>query len=243
MAQTLGNGLNNPLARRAHVFVSVAGDPECSLVATEMRTKDFRFYPRRRRRCAVSGPFGLSAQWQRKLHSTGAALSMVLYRLDIVDHLVRHRWTAVGAPGYDCLLKRRLVDAAATLSSTGRPVVFLTTPYYSTGEQPSGATWPEDNPRRVRDYNAILKEVAASFPGVIHVVDLNAIVSPHGAYARTIGATAVRWVDGVHFTYAGDAFVLPKLLPAMLSYSRSAPSRPALAALATAARNGTPLAC
>jgi peptidoglycan/LPS O-acetylase OafA/YrhL len=241
MAQTLGDGLNNPLARAEHVFVSVIGDPKCSLVATEMRIKDFRFTPRGH--CAWSSPHGLAARWGRRMRTLHPSLSMVLFRLDIVDHYYLLHWTHVGAPAYDCALERHLVDAAATLSAMGRPVVFLTTPYYSTGEQPNGAIWREDGPTRVRMYNRTLGQVASLFPNVVHVVDLNAMVSPGGGYTRTIGPTVVRWVDGVHFTYAGDAYVLPRLLRAILPIARSTPSRAALVALDGAARSGTPPAC
>jgi hypothetical protein len=161
----------------------------------------------------------------------------MLFRLDVVDHRVDGRWLHVGQPAFDCLLTSRLVRAAATLSSAGRPVVFLTSPYYDSGEQANGAPWPEDSKARVDEYNSLLASVAAQFPGVVHVVDLNSIVSPRGRYARTIGSTAVRWVDGVHFTYGGDAFVLTRLLPTLERLGRVAsPSRAALAALADAAR-------
>ena len=164
---------------------------------------------------------------------------MLLFRLDVVDHRLDGRWQHVGEASFDCVLRARLVRAAATLASTGRPVVFLTTPYYDSGEQPSGAPWPEDDPARVRAYNAILRGVAATFPGVVHVADLNAWVSPNDAYARTIGSTVVRWVDGVHFTYGGDAYVQTRILGVVHQLAATTPSPRALAALDAAAATGT----
>jgi peptidoglycan/LPS O-acetylase OafA/YrhL len=233
MAQTLGDGLDNPLSNEAQVYFAVNGVENCSLVGGRMRIKDFHVLTPRR--CNVRSPRGWPVRWRRLARRLHPALSMLLFRLDLVDHRVGGRWSHVGDPSFDCVLRARLVRAAAALAATGRPVVLLTTPYYDSGEQPSGATWPEDDPARVRAYNAILRSVASSFPGVVHVVDLNAWVSPSGAYARTIGRTVVRWVDGVHFTYGGDAFVQARILRAVGRLAATTPSPHALAALDAAA--------
>jgi len=236
MAQTLGFGLNNAYTSKAHAFVAVDGEAKgCSLVGGTMRVKGF-LVPTTPR-CSTGGPKGWPTRWPRLVHRDHALVVMVLFRLDTVDHRLDGRWQHVGEPTFDCVLASGLVRAAAALSATGRPVVLLTTPYYDTGEQANGAGWPEDAPARVTAYNALLVVVAAQFPGVIHVVDLNAIVSPGGHFARTIGSTVVRWVDGVHFTYGGDAYVLPRLLPRIEQLgSSAAPSASALAALDAAAR-------
>jgi peptidoglycan/LPS O-acetylase OafA/YrhL len=229
MAQTLGNGLNNPIANGAHVYFSVSGIENCSLVGGRMRIKDFHVLTPRK--CNAHSPRGWPARWRRLAIRLRPAVSMVLFRLDLVDHLVAGTWRHVGDPTFDCVLRNRLVRAAAALAVTGRPVVLLTTPYYDSGEQPSGATWPEDDPARVRAYNAILDGVASSFPGVVHVADLNAWLSPHRAYARTIGPTVVRWVDGVHLTYGGDALVQPKILGVVERLAATTPTVRALAEL------------
>jgi peptidoglycan/LPS O-acetylase OafA/YrhL len=229
MAQTLGNGLNNPIANGAHVYFSVSGIENCSLVGGRMRIKDFHVLTPRK--CNAHSPRGWPARWRRLAMRLRPAVSMVLFRLDLVDHLVAGTWRHVGDPTFDCVLRNRLVRAAAALAVTGRPVVLLTTPYYDSGEQPSGATWPEDDPARVRAYNAILDGVASSFPGVVHVADLNAWLSPHRAYARTIGPTVVRWVDGVHLTYGGDALVQPKILGVIERLAATTPTVRALAEL------------
>jgi hypothetical protein len=68
------------------------------------------------------------------------------------------------------------------LSSRGGRVILLTTPYYSTGEQPDGQPWPEDEPSRVDKYNALLREVASENPTKVFVLDLNSIVDPDAHY-------------------------------------------------------------
>lgn len=236
MAQTLGDGLNNLYTSAAHVFFAVDGEAGgCSLVGGTMRVKGF-LVPTTKR-CQTSGAKGWPTRWPNLVRRVHPLVELLLFRLDTVDHRLDGRWLHVGQPAFDCVLSTRLVRAAAALSVTSGPVVFLTSPYYDSGVQANGAGWPEDAPSRVDAYNAILAQVAARFPGVIHVVNLNGIVSPGGHYARTIGSAVIRWVDGVHFTYAGDAYVLPRLLPTIEQIGRAAaPSREALAALDAAAR-------
>jgi peptidoglycan/LPS O-acetylase OafA/YrhL len=241
MAQTLGGGLNNPFMAAAHVFVTVNANPQCSLVGGRMQVKDFRFYSPRK--CNVHSSRGWPTRWRRTVLHRRPALSMMLFRLDVVDHRLDGRWQHVGDPGFDCTLSARLLLLASVLAVTGRPVVFLTTPYYDTGEQPNGAPWPEDDPARVRAYNSLLEHVAAEFPDVIHVVDLGSMLSPDGHYARTIGPTVVRWVDGVHLTYGGDSYLVPRLLAEVERLAADAPSRSALAALAVASRRAVAQGC
>jgi peptidoglycan/LPS O-acetylase OafA/YrhL len=241
MAQTLGGGLNNPFMAAAHVFVTVNANPRCSLVGGRMRVKDFRFDSPRR--CNARSPRGWPTRWARTVLHRRPALSMMLFRLDVVDHRLAGRWQHIGDPQYDCTLSSRLLRLAAVLAVTGRPVVFLTSPYYDTGEQPNGAPWVEDDPARVRGYNQLLERVAAQFPEVIHLVDLGAMLSPEGRYTRTIGATVVRWVDGVHLTYGGDSYLVPRLLPIIERLAGTTPTRGALTELALAAGRAATRGC
>jgi peptidoglycan/LPS O-acetylase OafA/YrhL len=241
MASTLGVGLNDDLARSSHLYFAVRGVADCSLVGGDLLIKDFKV--RTPRRCLGHGTRGWPARWSRDLASLRPSFSMVLFRLDVVDHRLDHEWQHVGEPQFDCTLRGRLVEAAAVLSASGRPVAFLTSPYYDTGEQSDGAPWPEDATSRVDAYNAILEEVASEFPAVIHVVDLGSLVSTHGGFTRTIGSVVVRWVDGIHLTYAGDAFMLPKLRATIEQLAASVPTRAEVASLAAAARHDASLRC
>ncbi len=233
MAGSLGGGLNNPITRSVHVFFTTNGVPRCSLVGGTTRLKDFTIHSPAR--CSSRGDRGWPTRWRHSLLRWDPQLTMLLYRGDLFDHLLSGRWQRMGDPQFDCTLRHQLVRAAATLSSTGAPVVFLTTPFYDTGEQSNGEPWPEDEPWRATSYNDLLAEVAAEFPGVVHVVDLGAMVSPQGHFTRTIGSTVVRWVDGIHFTYAGDAYLIPRLLPVVLRDAKLRPTRRALASLDAAA--------
>ena len=241
MAQTLGGGLNNPFLGAAHVFVTVNGNPRCSLVGGRMQVKDFRFDSPRK--CNANSPRGWPTRWARTVLHRRPALSMMLFRLDVVDHRLGGRWQHMGDPEFDCALRARLLLLASVLAVTGRPVVFLTSPYYDTGEQPNGASWAEDDPSRVRAYNGLLAGVAREFPDVIHVVDLGAMLSPGGRYTRTIGSTVVRWVDGVHLTYGGDSYLVPRLLPVIERLAATTPTPRALAGLAAASRLAATQVC
>ena len=91
--------------------------------------------------------------------------------------------------------------------------VFLTSPYYDSGTQPDGQLWPEDEPARVDVYNSLLRQVAADHPGVAYVIDLNQIADPNGHYQATIDKVPVRYTDGVHWTWFGDWWLAPRILP------------------------------
>jgi hypothetical protein len=90
-------------------------------------------------------------------------------------------------------------------------VALLTAPFYEEGEQPNGHTWPEDNPDRVRRFNALLREAAARHQGDVTVVDLNRLLCPRGRFERVVAGEAIRWNDGVHITDHGAARVQPAL--------------------------------
>jgi hypothetical protein len=101
----------------------------------------------------------------------------------------------------------------AELSSTGARVVLATSPYTSSGETLAGRQWPEDAPWRVREFNAMLRHVTATHSATVSVLDLNKILDPDGHYQAVIDGVTVRSADGVHFTWAGDFWMAPQILP------------------------------
>jgi hypothetical protein len=70
-----------------------------------------------------------------------------------------------------------------------------------------------------RPVNRALRAAAASFPGVVHVVDLGATFTPHGRFRRTMrwhGRTVtVRQDDGVHLSVAGASIATTLVLRRM----------------------------
>ena len=148
-----------------------------------------------------------STQWPALLRDW-----LVRYRPRVVV-LLAGRWevfdrtnlagqvTNITQPGYARYVQGQIQRFVSIASSDGARVVLMTAPYYDSGEQPDGQPLPEDSPVRVRDYNQLIRKVASANPQVVSVVDLNAIVSPHGRFTATIGAIAVRAPDGVHFPF------------------------------------------
>jgi peptidoglycan/LPS O-acetylase OafA/YrhL len=109
--------------------------------------------------------------------------------------------TSIENPSYADYVRRQiqLVDTMAT--AAGSRVVLLTAPYYQPGELPDGQPLPEDEPGRVRLYNRLVAEVAASNARTTALVDLNAIVDPDGRFTSSVHGLVIRAPDGVHFPY------------------------------------------
>jgi peptidoglycan/LPS O-acetylase OafA/YrhL len=201
----LGNGLGL-VSHQYGIALDNMGLSGCALEDSTYRIQDFVVQPPPQ--CADR-----PAAWTRELKRVNPQVVVFLARLDIVDRLEFGNWVHIGQSTYDSSLRSDLGRAIATLSSTGARVVLATTPYYSSGETLDGSRWPEDAPWRVRHYNVMLREVAAEHPGVVTVLDLNRIVDPEGHYQAVVNGVEVRSSDGVHFTWAGDFWLAPQILP------------------------------
>ena len=148
-----------------------------------------------------------SAQWPALLRAW-----LVRYRPKVVV-LLAGRWevfdrtdqagqvTNITNPGYARYVQGQIQRYVSIASSAGASVVLMTAPYYDSGEQSDGRPLPQDDPVRVRDYNQLIRNVADSNPQTVSLDDLNAMVSPGGRFATTIGRITVRAPDGVHFPF------------------------------------------
>ncbi len=205
--------VSNGLALVSHQF-GVAlynmGLSGCSLEDSTYRVHDFMVEPPPQ--CADR-----LAAWSRELKRVKPQVVVFVARLDIVDRLEFGDWVHIGQSTYDATLRTNLGRAVAALSSTGARVVLATTPYYSSGETLGGAAWPEDAPWRVQQFNVMLHQVAAEHAGVVSVLDLNRIIDPQGHYQGVIDGVQVRSSDGIHFTWAGDFWLAPRILPEIRS--------------------------
>jgi peptidoglycan/LPS O-acetylase OafA/YrhL len=146
-----------------------------------------------------------------KFHPQVAA--MLFGPFEVRDHLLNGKWVHIGMKAFDQLEVANLQKAVSVLSAGGAKVVFFTSPYYNQGEQPNGSPWPEDNPARVNDYNALLRKVAASHPRTVKIIDLGGYLSPGGHYASVIRGVAVRPAGDVHVTTGGAAILAPLIFP------------------------------
>jgi peptidoglycan/LPS O-acetylase OafA/YrhL len=215
MAETLGNGLEGKLAQYYGLNIINAAAPNCALTTGTFAVQDFppaTSAPP----CEVgSGDPGWAADWSALVDRYQPKVSVFVERLDIVDRLFDGSWIHIGDPAYDTYLMGQMQKAVQVLTARGGTVVFLTSPYYSTGEQPNGQPWPEDDPARVDTFNQLLRQVAAANPGQVEVVDLNKVADPAGHYQAWIDGVEVRSLDGIHWTSFGDCWLAPRLLPAI----------------------------
>jgi peptidoglycan/LPS O-acetylase OafA/YrhL len=161
-------------------------------------------------------------RWAADVANLDPDLAVVLVgRWDVMDRLFEGRWTHIGDPAYDIYLVDELRLAVQVLSGRGARVVLLTMPCESEGEQPNGTPWPQDDPQRIERFNNLLADVATRSGGVASVVDLSTMVCPQGRYTSGFGGIQVRSSDGVHFTIPGGVWLSPRLLPLLLSESRT----------------------
>jgi peptidoglycan/LPS O-acetylase OafA/YrhL len=215
MAETLGNGIEGKVGNFFGLNIINDGVPDCSLA---MGSFDVQAWPPHISAppCqAGSGDPGWPADWANMVTRYTPKVSIFLGRLDIVNRQFNGEWTHIGDPAYDQYLLGQIRLAVRVLTAHGGKVVLMTTPYYSTGEQPNGQPWPEDNPVRVNQFNSMLRQVAAENPGRAVLFDLNKLVDPSGRFQSDVDGVDVRFIDGIHWTYQGDCWLAPRVLPAI----------------------------
>ncbi len=215
MAQTLGNGWAGPVAAHWGVVLDNKGAPNCSLAGGEFRLKNYA--PQNSAPPCSPGTAGggWAPAWRADVAAFRPDVSVVLVRLDVADHWFEGHWTHLGDPDYDAYLSGQVRTAIQTLAARGGKVVLLTSPYFDTGEQPDGTPWPEDDPARVDELNAVLTSAATLYPGQAYVINLNRLVDPSGAYQADVDGVDVRFSDGIHWTFQGDFWLAPQLLRAL----------------------------
>jgi peptidoglycan/LPS O-acetylase OafA/YrhL len=143
-------------------------------------------------------------------------------RWEVADRTYNGQWTSILNPTFQGYLRAEMQQLVSIASSRGAKVVLFTAPCYSSGEQPDGTPWPEDQPARVQAYNSIVRQVAAANPTTTTVFDLYSLVCPHGQYSDTLGDVMVRSSDGVHFTIPGGEYLAHSILPVLVAQGRDA---------------------
>ena len=111
--------------------------------------------------------------------TTGPVVLLIVGRWEVVDRINQGRWTHIGETGYEEYLRGKLNRALDILGSTGARIVVTTEPYNRRAEKPDGSLYPEDDPDRVDEWNALLRSVAKARPNVT-VLDLNHKLGPNG---------------------------------------------------------------
>ncbi|SEH65436.1 Peptidoglycan/LPS O-acetylase OafA/YrhL, contains acyltransferase and SGNH-hydrolase domains [Mycolicibacterium rutilum] len=153
-------------------------------------------------------------RWSQRIsHDRPDVALLIVGRWEVVDRMNESRWTHIGKPAYDAYLRGELNRALDILSSTGARVVITTEPYNRRAEKPDGSLYPEDNPDRTDDWNALLRSVV-KYRQNVTVLDLNRKLGPNGGYTNRIDGIKVR-ADGVHPTPEAVEWLTPWLVDAL----------------------------
>ncbi len=152
-------------------------------------------------------------RWQQTVAVQRPAVSlMVLGHWEVVDRNVNGKVMHIGQPVYDNLLRAELEKAVSVLGSQGGKVALATAPCYQRPERADGARFPQDDCRRVQDFNKLIWAVAAAHPTNVMVLDLYQYFSPDGRWHLSIGGHQVRDHDGIHFDADAGEWLAPVFL-------------------------------
>lgn len=222
MAGTLGVGLAQVAGEYGAQIVN-EGQAGCSIAMSgQIKVLDFQLDPSAP--CVVNDPAALLADMAGWVRHYDPDVVVYLARSEVLTQNLGGRWLHLGDPAFDTWVRSRFRAMVPVLASSGAKVVLMTTPYYDTGEEGSGDAWPEDAPSRVVEDNSIITSVAGASGAT--VVNLNGLVSPERAFARTVGGVTLRCLDGAHFTTAGGRWLAAKVLPGLVKLGRGHAAAP-----------------
>ncbi len=236
MAGSLGVGLKQ-VAARYDAEILNDGAPGCSLAeAQQVRVLWFTDPPGTP--CQAGDPSQLISTYRTLVQQFDPDVVVYLARGDTLDTELNGTWQHLGQPTFNFWAEARYDQAVAALSSNGAKVVFLTSPYYNSGEEPDGSTWPENDPARVATDNQLLESAAQLNPQTVSVFDLGSFLSPGNQFTTAVDGVDARCSDGVHMTVPGGELVGTRLLPKLVTLGRthaslaSSASRPVLPEIA-----------
>jgi peptidoglycan/LPS O-acetylase OafA/YrhL/lysophospholipase L1-like esterase len=158
--------------------------------------------------------------WADKVAKVHPNVVMILAgRWEVTNRTYKGHWTDIENPTYAAYVKSQLERAVRIAGSSGAHVVLMTAPCYDTGEQPNGASWPEDSRARLAIYNDLVRQVAASAPNT-SLLNFNAMACPGGHYEEYIDGQQVRLADGIHFTFTGGNVFASRIWPDIAAWGR-----------------------
>jgi peptidoglycan/LPS O-acetylase OafA/YrhL len=231
VAGSLGVGLSSVAGRFGAEIVN-RGSPGCSLAeGNQVRVLWYTDPPGKP--CQSDNPENLLQAYRSLVARFDPDVVLYLARSDTLDTELDGTWQHVGQPSLDRWAESRFQAAVSVLGSKGARVVFLTSPFYDSGEQGNGQPWPENAPGRVARDNRLLYEAAQHDPAHATVFDLSSLLSPAGHFATRVEGVAVRCQDGVHMTINGGQWVAARLLPDLVSLGRPHATTAAMAARTT----------
>lgn len=154
------------------------------------------------------------SRWSQRInHDRPDVVLLMVGRWEVVDRMNEGVWTDILETGYEDYLRGELNRALDILGATGARIVVTTEPYNRRAEKPDGSLYPEDDPDRVDEWNALLRSVVKPRKNV-EVLDLNDKLGPGGVYTNWVDGIRMR-SDGVHPTPQAVKWLTPWLTDAL----------------------------
>ncbi|HUY86348.1 MAG TPA: YCF48-related protein, partial [Acidimicrobiales bacterium] len=156
----------------------------------------------------------LEQKWETDIQTFDPqTVLLVAGRWEVVDRQFNGTMMNITQVPYQGYVLSQLRKAVEILTSRGAHLLLATSPYFNEPGPPGGGIYDQDQPARVDEYNALVRQIAAQFPGRVSVADLNAEVDPSGQFATSIDGVEVRSPDGVHFSIPGGEWLASWILP------------------------------
>ena len=142
-------------------------------------------------------------------------VGLLIGRFELANHLDDGHWVHLGERSWDQHLESEINHAIQIAARGGARVVLFTFPYIDPPDrQLNGEPYPENDPSRVTEWNRLLRQTAARYPGTVTVIPLDRMLDPTGRYATVVDGVQVRVPDdGIHVSVAGGELVQPRVLP------------------------------
>jgi hypothetical protein len=140
---------------------------------------------------------------QRVLGTTrGDVVLFIAGQWEVQDVLREGAWTNITHPSFQRYELSQMREAVAIGTAYGAHFDFTTMPAMDAGGQFGEAyphdSFPGDSPNRRRIYDRLITDVAREFPDKVSIIDLGAILSPHGVFSEFRDGVQIRTVDGIH---------------------------------------------
>jgi peptidoglycan/LPS O-acetylase OafA/YrhL len=138
-------------------------------------------------------------QWaslMRQLHPS--ALVVEMGWRDSFDWEIGGKQENLGDPSFDSAVENGIAQLVAA-AGRGVPVLLLTVPWGSPGDEPDGSPLPQGTTARHDMINQLIAQAASRSAGQVRVLDIDEYVSPGNHFDREVNGQLCRF-DGLHFT-------------------------------------------
>ena len=216
LAGSLGVGLGD-IAAAYNIRLVNAGTPGCSVSMDGIILLTYTVNPPGTP-CVLNQPDHLLSTWQSWVDAYRPDVVLYVGRGDVINQVVRHRWTYIGRRYFNRWFLSRLHAAIAVLGSRGAKVVLMTVPV---SRQNTVNPRPEDSARRAGRDGGLLRLAVAGHANA-SVYDLGELLTPGLVYRSSAQGVPLRCVDGVHVTAEAGMVVAADLYPRLWALAGAA---------------------